>query len=200
VKSVRVTVIVLVLIVAVIAGGSFYAPGFLLYQTRCSKSDVIVLLLGPQFNARQRHALELMKNGMSEHLIIPAYHKVYRMDAGDLKLLYGATREEVNQLKINKDLPSYYEDTHIELIEAKKIMKQYAWSSAIFVSSPYHMRRIRVIVQKEFNRPEHFFFSPTPYEGFPASIWDFKTLDWKRVYREYLKIIWFSIYSVSLTE
>ena len=190
----------LALILAIIAGGLFYAPGFLLYQTHCSKSDVIVLLLGPQFNARQRHAQELMKKGMAEYLIIPAYHKVYRMDAGELKLLYGTTKEEINQLKINKDLPSYYEDTHIELIEAQKIMRQYAWSSAIFVSSPYHMRRIRIIVQKEFNWPERFFFSPTPYEAFPESIWDFKTLDLKRVYREYLKILWFSIYSIRSTE
>ena len=94
-----------------------------------------------------------------------------------------------------KASPSYYEDTHLEIMEAKKMMSVYGLKSAIFVSSPYHMRRIKLIVERVFN-PEHgdFYFIPTPYERAPANFWELSSLDWRKVRREYSKILWFYIY------
>lgn len=193
-------ILTLIILVGVISGVLFYAPGFLLYDTGYKKSDVIVLLLGPDFGARHRHARDLVKNGMADYLIIPAYHKIYHMDGGELKLLDNQSKEERDRAKKESAMPFYYEDTHIELIDAKRTMQQYAKTSAIFVSSPHHMRRIQIIVKKEFGDIAPFFFSPTPYEKPPGYIWDFKSADWKKVYREYLKITWFIIYSIGLPQ
>lgn len=189
-------VMILVLAAGVIAGALFYAPGFLLYATNYTKADVIVLLLGPDFAARQKHAQHLIKDGMADYLIIPAYNKTYSMDQGVLKLLPGKNGKEPNNTKSNIAAPRYYEDTHIELMDAKKIMRHYGKTSAIFVSSPYHMRRIKMMVRKEFGAHDYYFFAPTPYETAPSQLWQLKSSDWKKVYREYLKITWFLIYSL----
>ena len=91
--------------------------------------------------------------------------------------------------------PRFYEDTHWEIIEAKKAMSQYRLSSAIFVSSPYHMRRIKIIVIRVFDNDDgEFYFIPTHYEKAPAAFWELSWADWKKVTREYGKILWFFVY------
>lgn len=189
-------VTILALVAGVIAGALFYAPGFLLYATNYSKADVIVLFLGPDFSARQKHAQNLIKSGMADYLIIPAYHKIYYMEQGTLTPFSSGTQEEQIRAKNNIAAPRYFEDTHIELMDAKKEMKRYGKASAIFVSSPYHMRRIQIMVNREFSDPGQHFFSPTPYEKAPRHFFDLKSSDWKKVYREYFKIAWFMIYSL----
>ena len=62
--------------------------------------------------------------------------------------------------------PSFYEDTHIEIIEAQKRMSDYGLKSAIFVSSPHHMRRIKLIAEKVFKSNNYnFYYVPTRYEN-----------------------------------
>ena len=74
-------------------------------------------------------------------------------------------------------------------------MSQYGLSSAIFVSSPYHMRRIKIIVIRVFDNDDgEFYFIPTHYEKAPAAFWELSWADWKKVTREYGKILWFFVY------
>lgn len=184
----------LMLAMIVLAAGVFYAPRFLAYSTGCARADAVVVLLGPVFNDRDRYARDLMHQGMADTLMIPAYQKLFTMGKGRLKPVL--VRENPDRLKRNQsaEAPSYYEDTHLELIEAKKIMRQYGQTTAIFVSSPYHMRRIRIMVGKEFGSPDGYCFSPTPYEKAPLNAWELKASDWKKVAREYVKIAWFLVY------
>jgi hypothetical protein len=187
--------LILLIIAIVLAAGMFYAPGFLAYSTNYAKVDAVILLLGPDFNARQRHARDLIEKGMADYLIIPAYKKTYYVDQGTIKPLLKKTDKNNINGKNNSVVPAYFEDTHLELIEAKKTMKMYGQKSAIFVSSPYHMRRIHLIVGKEFDHQSDLFFSPTPYDPAPLNVWELKASDWKKVRREYLKILWFMVYS-----
>jgi uncharacterized SAM-binding protein YcdF (DUF218 family) len=187
--------LILVMLLFVVATAIFYAPGFLVYSTNYAKVDAIILLLGPDFNARQRHALDLVKNGMADYLIIPAYNKTYTVAQGTIKPLPGKTDKNNINGKSIPAAPRYYEDTHLELIAAKKVMKMHGQKSAIFVSSPYHMRRIHLMVDKEFDRHFETYFSPTPYEPAPLNIWELKASDWKKIWRECVKILWFMIYS-----
>jgi hypothetical protein len=184
-----------VLGVAVLAAGLFCAPRFLVYSTGCERADAVVVLLGPVFNDRDRHARDLMNRGMADYLVIPAYQKVFTVDRGKLKPV--SVRKDPDRLKTNQgaEAPSYYEDTHLELIEAKRIMRQYGQTTAIFVSSPYHMRRIRMMVGKEYGSPEGHCFLPTPSEKAQVNAWELKASDWKKVGREYVKIAWFLVYS-----
>lgn len=187
--------LILLMVVVVFAAGMFYAPGFLAYSTSCSKADTVILFLGPDFNARLRHARDLINKGMADYLIIPAYNKIYFVDQGKIKPLPQKTDKKNVYGISNPMVPRYYEDTHLELIEAKKTMKVCGQKSAIFVSSPYHMRRIKLMVDKEFDPHSQYYFSPTPYEPVPLSIRELKVPDWKKIWREYVKILWFIIYS-----
>lgn len=187
----------IVLVIAGVSGAVLWlAPGFLLYATNYEKADVIVLLLGPDFTARQKHAHDLLRKGMAERLIIPAYKKTYWMEGATIKGVSdkALTLHEEKPVKTVK--PFYFEDTHIELLAAKKAMKQNTQISAIFVSSPYHMRRIQLMVKKEFGGQDYFYFAPTPYEPAPRLFWKLSLSDWKKVYREYIKIAWFMVYTL----
>ena len=91
--------------------------------------------------------------------------------------------------------PDFYEDTHLEIIDAQKVMSDYGLNSAIFISSPYHMRRIKLIAAKAFDLNKGgFYFVPTRYEKVPVNYWELSSADWKKVRREYGKILWFYIY------
>ncbi len=194
-QTLKRTVLFILLTAAVAAAGMFFAPGFLAYSTNYTKADAVVILLGPVFSDRERHALDLIEKGMADYLIIPAYHKTLRLDQRTLKPVPdNPDKKEINS-KSKPVMPEYYEDTHIELIEAKKTMKMQGLKSAIFVSSPYHMRRIQIMVNKEFDLPSEYYFSPTPFEKAPLKAWELQASDWKKVRREYVKILWFLIYS-----
>ncbi len=193
-RTVRIIILILVIVMITLVAGLYYAPRFLTYSTNYARADAVVVLLGPDFNARQMHARDLIHKRMATYLIIPAYNKIYRNEHGDMKSL----NDDHPKSNINKDsrrvMPRYYEDTHLELMKAKKIMNYYGQKSAIFVSSPYHMRRIQIIVDKEFNSFSGLYFSPTPFEKAPVEIWQLKASDWKKVWKEYIKIVWFIFY------
>ena len=192
--------IIWLIILLLISGIVVYAPQFLLYSSKCQETDAVVLFLGPDFTARQKEAYEIINEGMADYLIIPAYHKIYRI-FGDGGIKYLSSNLSYSNSPKRKVLPasspSFYEDTHIEAIEAKKIMADFGLKSAIFISSPYHMRRIKLIVKKVFaGEKGGFYFVPTNYEKVPGHFWELSVADWKKVGSEYIKILWFSLYSL----
>ena len=180
----------------ILGGFILYSPRFLLYSSQYKKANAIILFLGPDFKARQKEAYRLINDGMADYLIIPAYHKAYRIyDKGPIKYLSSNLYSSESDQKNITSPPSFYEDTHLEIIEAQKVMSSYGLNSAIFVSSPYHMRRIKLIVMKIFDTNKgDFYFVPTSYEKAPANYWELSFADWKKVRKEYEKILWFFIY------
>lgn len=194
VRTFKKIMIILIIVMVVLATGIFYAPGFLAYSTNCEKADVVIILLGPDFKARQKHAHDLIRKGMADCLMIPAYNKAYFFGRNNLNHDPPKTVKSNIYEKNDPSVPWYYEDTHLELIAAKKTMKLYSQKSAIFVSSPYHMRRIQIIVDRELDAHSRHYFSPTPYDPAPLSIRELKASDWRKIWREYVKILWFMIY------
>jgi hypothetical protein len=184
------------IIVLVIAGIVIYAPRFLLYSSAYQKADAIVLLLGPDFTARQKEAYKVIDKGMAEYLIIPAYQKIYKInDEGTIKYLSPNLLSRKELKKKTGNCHYFYEDTHIEIIDAAKIMSDYGLKSAIFISSPYHMRRIKIIVSKIFDmKKSDLYFVPTSFEKAPYKFWELSWADWRKVGREYGKMFWFSLY------
>lgn len=191
-KYYLVGILFLVLLIGII----LYSPKFLLYSSEYKKANAIVLILGPDFKARQKEAYKLINEGMADYLIVPAYHKIYRVyDKAMKKYLSSNLYLSKSNKKNVTAPPEFYEDTHLEIVEAQKIMSDYGWKSAIFVSSPYHMRRIKFIVMKVFDtHGSIFYFVPTQYEKAPANFWELSIADWKKVRREYSKILWFFLY------
>lgn len=185
-----------ILFLVLLAGVILYSPRFLLYSSEYKRANAVILILGPDFKARQKEAYKLINEGMADYLIIPAYHKVYRVYDKEMKkyLSRNLYLYKSNQKNVTAP-PEFYEDTHLEIVEAKKIMSDYKLDSAIFVSSPYHMRRIKLIAMKVFDKNKKvFYFVPTHYEKAPADFRELSSADWKKVRREYGKILWFFIY------
>ena len=192
----RKLLLALILIIFSLTGLIFSAPDYLLYSSPFKKADAIVVLLGPDFKARQKEANDLIRDGMADFLIIPAYNKTYRVLNKGAKQYLPANFPERKVMKKNISVPPFfYEDTHLEIVEAKKEMSHYGLNSAIFVSSPYHIRRIKVIVAKVFDQSDGvFYFIPTHYEQAPSACWELSWANWRKVAREYGKILWFLVY------
>ena len=89
----------------------------------------------------------------------------------------------------------FYEDTHLEILHAKAMMDKLGFKSANLVSSPYHMRRIKLITGRIFDGGDYNLSCvPTRYEKTEKNLWWFNKYDLKWVLGEYLKIAWFIIY------
>ncbi len=186
-----------ILIVLAISNLIIYTPHYLLYSSDYRKSDAIVLFLGPDFTARQKEAYKIIEEGNVNYLIIPAYNKIYKIpDRTQVKYLpHNLALHNTIKKKSLNPYPNYYEDTHIEVINARNTMADFGLKSAIFVSSPYHMRRIKLIVTNVFKENQSkLYFVPTSFETAPSYLGDLSWVNWKKIGREYGKIVWFSIY------
>jgi hypothetical protein len=191
--------IIFAILPALIIGAIAYAPYYLVRTDKRVKSDVIVLLVGPKFAPRKEEVFKLIEDGYARHVIIPAYGKV--SDAG----LFSNPATQVNpkpdpslikgRIVRLSNYPKYFEDTHIEIVEAKKMMDKAGFKSAIFVSSPYHMRRISIIANKVFGKKDYqLVFVPSRYEQRSGALWFLNKRDLKLVSTEYSKIAWFMLY------
>ncbi|MGZ3607491.1 MAG: YdcF family protein [Syntrophales bacterium] len=181
----------LVLFLAIFFVALYYGPRYLTYADKPLRADAVVLFLGPDNKARQEDASRLMSEGYARYLFIPAYGRITEAESVSSP---AGTRKANPKLIISGLKPRpYFENTHVEVLEARRMMEQYGLKSAIFVSSPEHMRRIKIIAEKIFYKePVQIVFVPIRVE--PAHQ-DLTLADYRRMGKEYVKIIWFLMYS-----
>src|SRR5208283_4418327 len=191
---IRLIVISFVLMLLTIAAAS-YAPKFFACTDEPVKSDAIILFDGPNFMAREKEAHRLLDEGYARFLIVPAFQNVFT-----LKNIPPHVQDVSDNAKFRSfnKYPVFYENTHIEILHAQKIMNALELKSAIMVSSPNHIKRIRMISQKVFGEQSRFIsYVPTRYMYCPANLSDMDMADWMFVIEEFVKICWFRIYSFS---
>ncbi len=165
-----------------------YAPHYLVYEDKPQKTDTVILFLGNEYRERRAEAVRLVRDGYADYLLIPAYGRIAQAPDLGRALRNRAPARPAHY-------PVVYEDTHIEVLEAKKIMDQKGLKSAIFVSSPYHMRRIKLIAGRVFSGTGYrMLFVPTRYEKRMDAIWFFHQSSVRKVAGEYGKIVWFFLY------
>ena len=185
-------------IVVVILAGVLMAPAFLVFSQQLEKVDCAIVMVGGEPGARVRGAEQLVKQGRVGALLIPAYHKVAFVEDSGL-----GKRENIHiNPVLNKTLTLFgrkfrvFENTHLEMIMGKMIMDKLGYRSAIIVSSPYHMRRLKLIAGKVFGDGDYRIgFEATPFEKYDT--WGcFRSWGaFENVVNEYLKIGWFLVYS-----
>jgi len=169
----------------------YYGPRYLTYADKPLRSDAVVLFVGLDNKARQEDANRLMSEGYARYLFIPAYGRI--TEASSLSSTAGTKKANPKLIISGRKPRPYFENTHVEILEAKRMMEQYGFKSAIFVSSPDHMRRIKIITERIFyEEPVRIVFVPIRVE--PAHQ-DLTLSDYKRMGKEYVKIIWFLMYS-----
>jgi len=188
------------------------SPRYLLYSDAPRKSDIIILFPDPELDAMRREARQLIENGYSKYLCIPTSFSLYRVDqdnTGFTAVLNPAVKPGIGLSRrrfedyINMDyffkirqecgFPRYFENTHVEMLLAKKVMDAYGFKSAIFVSSPYHMKRINIMANRVFGSAYDITLvssrSERSFEIFLLSMSDLRN-----VFMEFPKMIWFFCY------
>jgi uncharacterized SAM-binding protein YcdF (DUF218 family) len=171
----------------------YYGPRYLAYADKPLNSDAVVLFVGPDNKARQEDANRLMHEGYARYLFIPAYGRI--TEASSLSFMAGTKKANPELIITGLKPKPYFENTHVEVLEAKRMMEQYGLKSAIFVSSPIHMRRIKIITDRIFHEePARIVFVPIRLEPVPQDLVDLTLSDYRRMGKEYVKIIWFLMY------
>jgi len=193
-KNKKLTCFSILLVLAICFVMLYYGPPYLTYADKPLRSDAVVLFVGPDNKARQEDANRLMHEGYARYLFIPAYGRI--MEASSLSTTTGTKKANPKLIITGLKPRPYFENTHVEVLEAKRMMEQYGLKSAIFVSSPVHMRRIKIITDKIFHEePVKIVFVPIRVEPAPQDFFDLTLSDYKRMGKEYVKIIWFLMYS-----
>lgn len=181
----------LLFIFAAFAAMIWYAPRYLVHANAPFKADAIVLCVGEDFDARKKEVAKLMEEGYAKYLLIPAYGLTLNSPK-TLSLICAPAYPCISPLS---RYPYYFEGTHVEMLEAREMIRKAGFKAIIFVSSPYHMRRIKVIAStifKDMGLNMRFKFSR--YEYVLDGAWIFNKSAIKTLIGEYLKIVWFSFY------
>ncbi len=174
-----------------------HSPNYLLFREQPRSSDCIIPLLGKEYLERKKEAYQLISEGYSNVLLIPPRYRLVkvteRMERVPIQVKEALSELSINAYKVN---PQYYwhENTHIELILAKEYMRAYGFDSAIIVSSPYHMRRVKLLTELVFPEEKYTITCvPDRYEHVHDPWWKSrKDVTW--IAMEYTKITWFLIY------
>lgn len=175
-----------------------FAPGFLLTGGLPQKADAVVLFVGPDGETRLERAKQLIREGYARNLIIPYSGELLSAAAAD-RLMWNVSgsqpkRDILRGKRVVDGYGKYFENTHIEALEAKRIMDEWGLNSALLVSSSYHMRRIGLIAGRVFDDRYTITLIPASRPGrFSAADW----LDLRRsrtIAGEYVKMAWFGVY------
>ena len=176
----------------------FYSPRYLILTTPPVKSDVVVLLLGSINKERAEEAHRLINEGYAGTLFVPAQKKNFNISDNANLSGYIKRLSKQNWLNPKREIKLNYqfqENTHLEIIAAKSMMDSANFTSAIFVSSPYHLRRIKIIADKVFTGKSYqLSFIPSYHVEKDEPLWWINRNAVAMVVSEYLKIAWFLIY------
>ena len=177
----------------------FYSPRYLILKTPPVKSDVVVLLLGSINKERAEEAHRLINEGYAGTLFVPAQKRNFNTSDNANLSGYIKRLSKQNWLNPKREIKLNYqfqENTHLEIIAAKSMMDSANFTSAIFVSSPYHLRRIKIIADKVFKgKAYQLSFIPSYHVKKDEPLWWVSKNAVAMVVSEYIKIAWFLLYA-----
>lgn len=120
----RIKVLLVVLITGFLIGIQFYTLHYLAYSETPKRSDVVVLLVGPDFEARKKEGHRLIGDGFADYLIIPAYGRILKASI-DSSLTSVKNNHGIQETPSRRKNPGehadLYEDTYLEILYAKEL-------------------------------------------------------------------------------
>jgi len=165
---------------------------YLNFKTTISPSDVIIVLSG--CTERFKHSVRLYKQGYAGNIMITASNEPLELANVHLDwewIIRDAARQEgipEAALLIVEDITSTYD----EACFTRKIMLEKGFKSAIVVSSPYHMRRVRMIFEKVYKRSGiSLYYSPVEESWFQVEKWWTREGELVAVVNEYIKLVFY---------
>lgn len=176
-----------------------YGPGFLTHKEKPVKVDAVVLFVGPGNKDRLAEAKQLIREGHTRCLIIPAFGEIRHIadDGKELDELIAGyeQRGKGTEVRSVANVTKFYEATHIEALIARRIMDRYGFHTALLVSSPYHTRRIGMIAKLVFPHNSYTTACVPARRQRDLGVGDW--LDHENrasIVSEYVKMAWFLLY------
>jgi uncharacterized SAM-binding protein YcdF (DUF218 family) len=178
-----------------------FAPGFLFRENIQRKADAVVLFVGPENEARLDEARHLIREGYARYLLVPYFNQVFIAgpDGELVKANINQPRNDLfHRIRIAATYNKKYENTHIEALEAKRMMDDLGFRSAMLVSSGYHIRRIGMIADRVFDAQKYTIScNPARWQApFTATDW-LNKVHRKLIVGEYVKMVWFLVYGIA---
>ena len=179
---------------------AIFAPCSLFIEDAPLQADAVVLFVGPDNETRLFEARRLIKEGYARYLLIPASGEIFSADKIEEIEKINLNQTQGNPFLRNRmeaDYGKHYENSHVEVLEAKRMLDGLGLRSALMVSSGYHMRRIRLIAGRVFNTGKYS-YSCNPAQWQPV----FTAADWLDkdksyiIISEYVKMGWFLVYAL----
>ena len=157
---------------------------FLIVQDELKKADVIIVLGGE--TGRVKEATRLYKQGLAGYLIMSggSFDNRVSLTAAmrNAAMRLGVPRESII---LEPEARSTYQ--HPELV--KPIMQARGFQSAIVVSSPYHMRRVKMLFDRAFRKSGiELMYYPVQGGWFDPDSWWTKAVSRRAVKMEYAKL------------
>jgi uncharacterized SAM-binding protein YcdF (DUF218 family) len=189
-----VAIVVLILGVAISLGRKplLLAIGdFLVLEDELHTADVIHVIAGP--DDRTDYAIQLYKKGYAKRIFFTGgwcvYHNYYHGQHGRERALEQGVPPEAIAID-----DTHVTSTYAEVIRLKAFIKgsPIPLHSAIAVSDPYHMRRVRWTYRQVLGKPIDVQMAPVPFEvsSYQRRWW---TDEASRQYvkNEYLKMVYY---------
>jgi hypothetical protein len=183
-----------ILLAVYVAGAAF-----LTIQDTPGQVDAVVLFIGPDTAERFREVHQLIMDGVAGVLLIPALGSMWISQDGKWdKVVPLFSPEQGPHRFAVEQYPGYYENTHIEVLTALRMMADAGMSDVVFVSSPTHMRRIRIITKHVLPDTAGYQidFRGTRYVSLNNAFSLLHPAKAKQVLLEYVKIAWFGLYHI----
>lgn len=147
-KKIKLNIYVVSVIFLIILIFAFANAGrFLVINQSPQKADVILVLAGDN-GERTEYGVKLLNEGYANKIIFSGGLLYYKTTVATLM------KEHALELGVQNDsiiLEDKADSTLQNAIYSKDIINNYNFNSVIIVSSNYHMRRTKMIFDKEFN-------------------------------------------------
>jgi uncharacterized SAM-binding protein YcdF (DUF218 family) len=192
--AIFVSVLFLTLCLFLLVGHRFLAVND---DDQVMNADAVVILAGGpnEDNLRIYEGVSLFEQGRVQYIILPLRHKTFTWSW--VRKNYNVS-ESVPESKVligraephDRQLIYQYGGTFVEARKTVKIMHRLHLSSAIIVSSSYHMRRAKVAFEST-HQDQHFqfFYHPVQNPRNNEKPWWMNKKYMFRVLREYKKLI-----------
>lgn len=171
------------LFVSVMEGGKF-----LVVDEPPVKSDVIIILGGDM--GRVEKGAELFQAGWANQIIVSngGAHPEHTSTKYAIAMMNQAHELGVPMDRLIPDFQAT--STYENALYTREIMEKQNLSSAIVVSSTYHMRRVQYSFNKVFeDSPIKLTYSASPKPGFDPESWWTDRESFMLTVREYLKLV-----------
>ncbi|ASA23800.1 YdcF family protein [Paenibacillus donghaensis] len=160
----------------------FTAGRFLPYSQPPQQADVIIVLSGGA--ERVEKAVELYNTGYAPFLIL-SNSKQANTSQGDMLQTALALKVNENAILTEEAATSTYENATLTL----PIMKEKGFTSAIVVSSDFHMRRVKFIFDHVYKNSAIELTYVSSDSGYNSKAWWKGAYNREKTYTEYIKMI-----------